>query len=134
MSGGCASAFGLAWPGGVRRLVHPDAKIGFHAAYVEKGGQTSESGAGNALLGAYLNQLGLQQSAIIYLTSAAPSDMQWLPVNEAKSIGIDLEIMDIAPAPDPAPPDSRPQTVPQSKGIRVTDGCIVIDPLLPTVV
>lgn len=101
----CASACGLAWLGGIKRLAHPKARIGFHAAYVEKEGQASESGSGNALVGAYLNQLGLPQSAIVYLTSAPPSGMQWLPLNEARSYGIDLEVFDPSTAASGNPPN-----------------------------
>ncbi|WP_395684912.1 hypothetical protein [Aestuariivirga sp.] len=89
----CASACGLAWLGGIKRYAHPDARIGFHAAYIENNGQATETGAGNALVGAYLNQLSLPQSAIVYLTSAPPHDMQWLPLQEARNYGIDLEIV-----------------------------------------
>ncbi|MFM8746549.1 MAG: hypothetical protein ACKOED_07785 [Aestuariivirga sp.] len=94
----CASACGLAWLGGIRRFAHPEAQIGFHAAYIENNGQATETGAGNALVGAYLNQLSLPQSAIVYLTSAPPHDMQWLPLQEARNYGIDLEIIG---APEP---------------------------------
>jgi hypothetical protein len=97
----CASSCGLAWLGGVRRFAFPTARIGFHAAYVERGGQATESGAGNAVVGAYLNQLGLPQSAVIYLTLAAPNEMQWLPLREAKSLGIDLEIIEPSTAGSP---------------------------------
>ena len=92
--GVCASACGLAWLGGATRLADPKARIGFHAAYVEKNGEANESGAANALVGAYLNQLNMSQSAIVYLTSAPPDDMQWLPIREARSYGIDLQIVE----------------------------------------
>lgn len=94
----CASACGLAWLGGIKRFAHPGARIGFHAAYIENNGQATETGAGNALVGAYLNQLALPQSAVVYLTSAPPHDMQWLPLLEARNYGIDLEIIG---APEP---------------------------------
>src|SRR5687768_5163628 len=76
--GVCASACGLAWLGGVRRFLFPDARVGFHAASIERDGQTAETGMGNALTGAYLNQLGLSQTAIAYITFAAPDKMTWL--------------------------------------------------------
>jgi hypothetical protein len=89
----CASACGLAWLGGIKRFAHPNARIGFHAAYIESNGKATETGSGNALVGAYLNQLALPQSAVIFLTSAPPHDMQWLPLNEASAYGIDLEVL-----------------------------------------
>lgn len=48
----CASACGLAWLGGTRRFISPTGSVGFHAAYTENGGQTRETGMGNALVGA----------------------------------------------------------------------------------
>lgn len=110
----CASACGLAWLGGTQRLAGANARIGFHAAYVEKNGETNESGSANALVGAYLNKLGMSQSAIVYLTSAPPEDMQWLPLPEAKNYGIDLVIVrpddtastPTSPTPSPSPTGS----------------------------
>lgn len=106
--GMCASACGLAWLGGIKRLASPGARIGFHAAFVQRDGAASESGAGNALVGAYLNQLGMSQTAIVYLTSAPPEDMQWLPLNDAASYGIDLEVVKDSAAPEAPPPQAQP--------------------------
>jgi hypothetical protein len=91
-NGQCASACALAWLAGEKRLAHRTARIGFHAAYFADTGDVT--GSGNALVGAYLYQLGLPQSAIIYVTEAAPREMQWLPLEKAESIGIDLQITD----------------------------------------
>src|ERR1700733_10871252 len=53
----CASACALAWLGGTRRLMGSRAQVGFHAAY---DGQTRQvTSSGNALVGAYLNKIGL---------------------------------------------------------------------------
>lgn len=106
----CASACGLVWLAGNRRYVHPEARIGFHAAYETQSGQARESGVGNALVGAYLNQLGLPQSAIIYLTSSPPDDMQWLPLRDAKAYGIDLEIVDGSETANAPPKTSESQS------------------------
>jgi hypothetical protein len=108
----CASACGLVWLAGNRRYVHPDARIGFHAAYETQNGEPKESGWGNALVGAYLNQLGLPQSAIYYLTSTPPEGMQWLPLPEARSLGIDLEIVDGSETVHVPPQTSDPQIAP----------------------
>jgi hypothetical protein len=80
----CASACALAWLGGTRRLTHSTARIGFHAAYINQGGHIIEKGAANALVGAYLNELGLSKEAIFYITSADPSSMQWLSPDDAR--------------------------------------------------
>jgi hypothetical protein len=84
----CTSACALAWLGGTRRLIGEYASVGFHTAYIVKTGGLSESGPGNAILGAYLNQLGLSEKAILYITHAAPTSMQWMSMEEAAEFGI----------------------------------------------
>ena len=64
----CASACALAWLGGRTRFLSSTARVGFHAAYINAEGQAAVSSAGNALVGAYLNQLGLPAPAIVYIT------------------------------------------------------------------
>jgi hypothetical protein len=84
----CASACALAWLGGARRYVGEFSRVGFHSAYIVKGSGPTESGPGNAILGAYLNQLGLSERAILYITHAAPTSMQWMSMEEAAEYGI----------------------------------------------
>jgi hypothetical protein len=84
----CASACALAWLGGSRRLMGIDARIGFHAAYNADSGQ--ETGVGNALVGAYLSQIGLPDRAVVYVTQAPPNSMTWLTISEAQQVGIDV--------------------------------------------
>jgi hypothetical protein len=55
----CASACALAWLGGRPRLMRDSSRIGFHAAYTEHGTDKRESGVGNAIIGAYLTNMGL---------------------------------------------------------------------------
>src|SRR5687767_6716070 len=55
----CTSACALAWLGGSPRVAAPKAEIGFHAAYELVDGVAVERGVANALVGAYLSQLGL---------------------------------------------------------------------------
>jgi hypothetical protein len=97
----CASACAVAWLGGARRFMGAGSKVGFHAAYVQKGSATTESGPGNAVLGAYLDQLGLPEDAIVYITQAAPSSMKWLSMDEAGQHGIDVSLL---PPVDASPP------------------------------
>ncbi|WP_370157751.1 hypothetical protein [Bradyrhizobium yuanmingense] len=85
----CASACALVWLGGTRRYMSPEARIGFHAAY---DGNGNETGIGNAILGAYVNKLGLSYSAVIYITQASPTSMTWLTAEEAKKNEIDLTL------------------------------------------
>ena len=94
----CASACALAWLGGTPRFMGDGALVGFHAAYVQQGGQPTENGVGNALVGSYLTQIGLSDNAVIYITKAAPTGMTWLNYRDAEQIGID-----VAPWPSAQP-------------------------------
>ncbi len=84
----CASACALTWLAGSPRLLDAESKLGFHAAYRLVNGKASESGAANALVGAYLNQLGLSDKAVVYVTSAPPEGVEWLTEQTAASVGI----------------------------------------------
>jgi hypothetical protein len=91
----CASACAVAWLGGLQRLMGNGSKVGFHAAYVLKGHSAVESGPGNAVLGAYLFQLGLSEDSIVYITQADPNSINWLSMEQAAQHGID-----VSPAPE----------------------------------
>jgi hypothetical protein len=82
-------ACAIASLGGTPRLMSAEARVGFHAAYNSETGQ--ETGVGNALVGAYLNKIGLPYSAVFYITRAAPNSMTWLNIADAKKQGIDVE-------------------------------------------
>src|SRR5712675_468320 len=86
----CASACAVAWLGGAHRFLGAGSKVGFHAAYVQKAGGATESGPGNAVLGAYLDQIGLPEDAIVYITQAAPNAMKWLSLQDAAQHGIEV--------------------------------------------
>lgn len=92
----CASACALAWLAGQPRLAGYKARIGFHAAFVK--GQQQPSGSANALVGAYLNSLGLRPSAIVYFTNEGPMSMQWFSFEDAKRVGVEVASL---------PPDDR---------------------------
>lgn len=89
----CASACALAWLGGIKRMMQPHGQVGFHAASITKDGAAKESGVGNALAGSYLNQLGLPDSAVAYITSPPPDAIQWLTAEDANKIGIDVSVV-----------------------------------------
>jgi hypothetical protein len=97
----CASACAFAWLAGTKRFMEPTARVGFHAVYTIENGQPKTSGYGNALLGAYLNQLGLGTEAITYISNAAPENMQWLNADDASQYGINVELVD---NPEPSAP------------------------------
>jgi len=107
----CASACALAWLGGTRRFVGEHSSVGFHAAFTIKAGGPIESGAGNAILGAYLNQLGLSEKAILYIARAGPTSMQWMSMEEAAEYGI-------AVAPLPRSNTSGPVEYPEGSPER----------------
>ena len=110
----CASACALAWLGGKRRIMGDGAQIGFHAAYrVTEQGGASVSSMGNALVGGYLNKLGLSDQAIFYITRSDPAAMQWLSEEDALRLGISVQKSGAAvagtqslgtPAPRPVEP------------------------------
>lgn len=119
----CASACAVAWLGGPRRFMGMGSKVGFHAAYVQKGSTTTESGPGNAVLGAYLDQLGLPEDAIVYITQASPNSMKWLSMDEAAMHGIDVSLLppvDAPGAPEQNVVASR-QAMPDNMTGRATD-------------
>jgi hypothetical protein len=118
MNGTCASACELAWLAGLRKSIDTGARVGFHAAYIQNNGEARETGTGNALAGAYLNQLGLTQSAIAYVTEAAPENMKWLTPEDARNLGIEMIVLasketePAAPKTDISPPMLLPKTEP----------------------
>jgi hypothetical protein len=124
----CASACADIWLAGSKRLISPDGRVGFHAAYDENG---NENGRGNAIVGAYLTRLGLGYSAVSFMTEAAPDDMAWLTKERADELGIAYDVVDFKEAkskePVPfisrrqaavAPPAALPQRSPASVSLQ----------------
>ena len=109
----CASACALAWLAGRVRQMSDTARVGFHAVYTSEDGETRVSSAGNAIVGAYLNQLGLPTSAIIYITGAPPEGMQWLNFADAKRVGIEVRRLNLAADANAVQP---PAQLPPSTG------------------
>lgn len=85
----CASACAIAWLGGTPRHLDVSSRVGFHAAYTDDNGKLLESGVANALVGAYANRIGLTDRSIVFITSAGPSEMNWLQTNAAGAYGLD---------------------------------------------
>ena len=104
----CASACALAWLGGTRRFMGDGALIGFHATWDARSG--SVSGVGNALVGAYLNKLGLPTTAVVYITAAAPAEILWLTISDAKRYGIDVSVLKSQANQDQVPTSNEPST------------------------
>jgi ATP-dependent protease ClpP protease subunit len=107
----CASACALAWLGGTRRFMGVNASIGFHAA---RNGETGEiSSIGNAVVGAYLNKIGLSLTAVMYITEAKPETMTWLTAADANRYGIDVVVI-----PEKVASDSSGGQTERNKGDR----------------
>jgi hypothetical protein len=88
----CASACGLIWLAGTQRIIGPDSRVGFHA--VSMGiGNASVSSNGNAIVGAYLTNMGLSYTAVNYITSAPPAGITWLTTADAQRLGIEYWFM-----------------------------------------
>ena len=87
----CASACGLVWLAGTPRAMGEEAHVGLHAAYLRRNGVSVETGAANALIGAYLDRLGFDDRAIVYLTGAAPDEMTWILAADRQRYGIAFE-------------------------------------------
>lgn len=114
----CASACALAWLGGIPRYMATKAQVGFHAAY--DGSSGNETGVGNAILGAYVNKLGLSYSAVIYITQASPASMTWLSADDAKKNDIDVKILEPSnPSSGYGAPQSGPSHSPSSLRAKV---------------
>jgi len=114
----CASACALAWLGGTTRYLGSRSALGFHAASVMHGRQAVETGVGNALIGSYLARLGLSERAVVYITAAKPSDIQWLHPDDAKAVGIEFAMLPTGRGqgherPEPAAGEAEP-TAPQT--------------------
>jgi len=114
----CYSGCALIWLAGTERMMSANAKIGFHAASMN--GQ--ENGMGNALIGAYLNRLGLGYEAVAFATASSPDDMTYLTPSKAKQVGIEVSVIDPTPAQPPqiatAPP---PAPAPKQQAIPICD-------------
>jgi hypothetical protein len=82
----CASACTLIWVAGWPRTVGDAPQIGFHAAYNEDTGR--ETGAGNAVIGAYLRDFGFSYNAIYFMTHKGPTSLEWLTPDIAKEKGV----------------------------------------------
>lgn len=94
----CASACALIWIGGRTRYMSSSSFIGFHAAYSIEGNKKQQTGLGNALIGAYLTELGLPIDAVIFATKSGPDELSRITPNEAQKAGIDLKILDLEPS------------------------------------
>jgi hypothetical protein len=92
----CASGRAAIWLAGAFKQADATAKIGFHAAYTLKkvGRQVvaTETGQGNAVVGAYYAELGYSEEAIRYFTKTGPTSVTWLSSEMAQRLNIQVKI------------------------------------------
>lgn len=84
----CVSACALIWLAGNPRFGEDRATIGFHAAYVYRNERQQEIGVGNALIGAYMNELGFSDQAVAFVTSTPPQGIELLTQVKGQANGI----------------------------------------------
>lgn len=83
----CASACALLWLSGTTLYMVEGAKIGFHQAYEAAG---AASIVGNARVGHYLAQVGLEASVVDYVMSSEPDGITWLEPRIAEAIDLPI--------------------------------------------
>ena len=90
----CLSSCALIWLAGDVRYMAKNSKVGFHAAYIEdKDGKTIPAATGNALVGSYLNSLGLNESIVAFVTRAGAAEVNWLNKEGADRLGLPVSII-----------------------------------------
>jgi hypothetical protein len=102
----CTSACALIWLAGVPRTVGDTPQIGFHAVYDPK--TQRETGSGNAVVGAYLTNLGISIKAIVFMTRKGPTSVEWLTPALAREFGV-AWVMLQPPRAVPIPPPLKLQ-------------------------
>jgi hypothetical protein len=89
----CSSVCALIWLAGVKHFVDESSVIGFHAAYTKDGTKVHESGSANAVVGAYLTNLGYSYATVAYSTSAPPENISWMTAVDTLRLGIDVKFL-----------------------------------------
>lgn len=104
----CASACGFIWLAGSTRFLSDEAVIGLHAAYsTAEDGTRSESGVGNARIGAYLTMLGLPLKVVDFATTPGPETIARITRAKALELGIETrDLDDPSSAKGNQPPDA----------------------------
>ena len=90
----CTSACAIAWLAGQPRMLSKKSGVGFHAIYIEdESGKKIPTGVGNALVGSYLSNLGLNDSVVAYVSEASPDEIKRLNKEHADKIGLPVSIL-----------------------------------------
>jgi hypothetical protein len=101
----CNSMCAYIWLAGNKRVIYPGAVMGFHAIAEDCGSGVCQrvSGFGNALLGAYLNELGFGEKAIQLFTKATLAETTWMTPAMFTQYGIKCEIYGMMGKSEPPP-------------------------------
>jgi uncharacterized protein len=102
----CTSACALIWLAGRPRTVGNTPQIGFHAAFDPT--TRRETGQGNAVVGAYLRDLGIGFKAIVFMTRKGPTSVEWLTPDLAKELAVAWAMLQ-PPRAIPIPPQPKLQ-------------------------
>lgn len=89
----CMSACALIWLSGGKRIIDAGGLVGFHAAYVDENGTPVTSSTANAIIGAYIANLGLSEQVAEYVTTAKPDEMRWLTFSDAQALGLKVDFI-----------------------------------------
>ena len=98
----CSSVCALIWLAGAKHFVDESSVIGFHAAYTKDGTKVRESGSANAVVGAYLTNLGYSYATVAYATSAPPENISWMTAVDTLRLDIDVKFLSKGPGASPA--------------------------------
>ena len=90
----CLSACALAWLGSPSRTLFSNSQVGFHAAWRPDGIDLVEDAVGNAMIGHYINSLGLSVDAVVFATHARPDRLAYIPTQHSSWQGIDFIVED----------------------------------------
>jgi predicted metalloprotease len=102
----CTSACALIWLAGIPRTVGNTPQIGFHAAFDPT--TRRETGQGNAVIGAYLRDLGIGYKAIVFMTRKGPTSVEWLTPDLSKELAVAWAMLQL-PRAIPIPPQPKLQ-------------------------
>lgn len=91
----CNSGCAFIWLAGRPRMLDGGTAVGFHSAISTLAdGRKVPTHVGNALVGAYLNEIGITTRAIIHLMTPPHDSVVLLSAKEAKAFGISVTWLD----------------------------------------
>lgn len=90
----CLSSCALIWLAGHTRHLGRNYRLGFHAAYIEdEKGNKTPAATGNALVGSYLNSIGLNEAVVAFVTKAGANEINWMTKGDADRLGLAVSIL-----------------------------------------